>query len=373
MKLMKVLFVLPRMWAGGVERVTLNLAAAFKQQGIECCLALRCPQGELIDEAQHVFSGVEVIAAEGMQHFVPRLTTLLRTLQPTHIVTAFTDIGLLTLIAKRRSRVDARLIHGIHTTHAFANRRPGFPGLLRYGLDRIFARTLYPRVDAIVCVSRGIEMEVRHCCPFVADKVRTIYNPVASETEISNYASQEHRHPGLGQAAYRFVALGRLTPQKGFDVLIRAAANLPAQPDWRLDIYGDGPQRDVLQALINKHELGGRVILHGHTDRPHAALEAADALVLSSRYEGFGLVIIEAMMHGVQIIATDCPHGPREILEDGRLGQLVPSDNPAALAQAMQQIMAQSNPVDPTALKNRAAQFSTEASAAQWLDVLNQA
>lgn len=367
---MKILFVLPRMWAGGVERVTLNLAAAFRQEGITCRLVLRHGQGELFAEAREIFSEVDIIADDGMRHFVPRLAALIRAWQPTHIITAFTDVGLLTWLARRRAGVPARLIHGIHNTHAAANRRPGLWGLLRYAADGVMARYLYSRVDAIVCVSKGIEAEVMACCPSAAAHTNTIYNPVASAAFIAQCVRPTRRDPEPASGCWTIVGLGRLTPQKGFDVLIEAAAKLPTTPDWCIDIYGDGPQRADLQQRIVQSGLQHRITLHGYTDQPHAMLSAAEIFVLPSRYEGFGLVIAEAMLHGVQVIAADCPHGPHELLDGGRLGQLVPADNAAALASALLAVMSRKFWIEPSELQRQAARFSTEASVAQWLVVL---
>ena len=369
---MKVLFVLPRMVSGGVERVTLNLAAAFAQQGVTCRLALRQATGEWMDDAHRVFDAVDIVAADGMRHFVPRLASVIAAWQPTHIITAFTDIGLLTWLARRRSGVSAKLIHGIHNTHAFANRRRGVAGLLRFGADAAMARFLYPRVDALVCVSQGIEAEVKACCPAAAKHTHTIYNPVASAAQIAACAKQSRRTATPIGDRWVIVGLGRLTHQKGFDVLIDAAAQLPASPNWQIDLYGDGPERDNLQQRIAGHRLQDRVTLHGYTDQPHEVLQRADIFVLPSRYEGFGLVIAEAMMHGVQVIAADCPQGPRELLDGGRLGQLVPIDEADALAEALQRVMSVQTWVDATALQARAADFSTEKSAAQWLDLFVQ-
>ena len=150
---MRVLFVLPRMFAGGVERVTLNLAAAFRHRGTVCRLALRHPHGELLAEARQTFDSVEVIAGGGMRHFMPSLVMLIKAWKPTHIVTAFADVGLLTLIAHRWSGVNARLIHGTHNTHAFANRRQGVSGLLHYGMDSMASRIPYPCVATIFSIA----------------------------------------------------------------------------------------------------------------------------------------------------------------------------------------------------------------------------
>lgn len=366
---MKILFVLPRMVGGGVERVTLNLATALRQRGVECRLALRRAEGEMLGEAQRVFASVDVLADASLWQFIPRLSALIQSSQPTHIITAFADVGLLTWIARRQAGAKAPIIHGIHNTHAFANRRPGASGLLRYAADRLFSRLLYPRVDAIVCVSKGIEAEVKACCPSAAAHTRTIYNPATSKAQIA-HCLQNPRDRKRKDGPWRIVGLGRLTEQKGFDILIKAAGRLPVLPAWQIHIYGDGPLRDVLQQSIHQHGLQERFTLCGYTADPAAALDLADVFVLPSRHEGFGLVLVEAMLHGAQVIATDCPHGPREILDGGRLGQLVPVGDAAALAAALQRTLTREFWINPPALQDHAARFSTEASVAQWLAVI---
>ena len=359
------------MLAGGVERVTLNLAHSLQGDGIECRLALRSSQGEWLAQAQETFADVDVIAAKGMLHFVPNLAMLIADWKPTHIITAFSDVGLLTLLARHKSGVRAQLIHGIHNTHAFANRRPGMIGMLRYGLDGVFSRLLYPRADALICVSKGIEAEVKACCPSVIAKTHTIYNPVASAAFIAQCAQEAKRRPRPSVKRRSIIALGRLTRQKGFDVLIDAAARMPAAPDWHIDIYGDGPERGTLQHRIKRRGMQNRITLHHHTGFPHEVLRKADVFVLPSRYEGFGLVLAEAMMHGVQVIAADCPQGPRELLDDGRLGQLVPVEDSAALALALQKVLTHALWTDLDELLHQAARFATEYSIVRWLYVMN--
>lgn len=370
---MKILFVLPRMWSGGVERVTLQLASAFQQQGVECGLALRSDQGELFSEAQEVFSDVALVATGGMYQFVPELAALIRAWRPTHIITAFTDVGLLTWLARRRAGVPARLIHGLHNTHAFANRRTGLVGLARYAMDSTVARFLYPRVEALVCVSKGIEAEVKACHPAASKHAHTIYNPVASAAFMAQMAGQSQHESAPKSERWVIVGMGRLARQKGFDVLIDAASKLPNFPDWKIDIYGDGPERDALQRRIEDLELQNRITLQGYTEQPHEALREADIFVLPSQYEGFGLVIAEAMMHGVQVIAADCPHGPHgphELLDAGELGQLLPAHDAAAFASALTAVMNCEFWVESGKLQEKVRHFSTEASAARWLALL---
>lgn len=136
------------------------------------------------------------------------------------------------------------------------------------------------------------------------------------------------------------LAVGRLIPAKGFDLLLRAWQQVVARyPEWRLRIVGEGESRAALEALRDTLGIGHCVALPGTTPDILPHYRTASAFCLSSRYEGFGMVLIEAMACGLPIVSTDCPTGPREILEGTGAGLLVPPDNVDALAAALIRVL----------------------------------
>ena len=135
-------------------------------------------------------------------------------------------------------------------------------------------------------------------------------------------------------------AVGRLVHQKGFDLLINAFATVaPAFPDWKLVIWGEGPERASLERLRAAVGLNDRVLLPGISEHPGGWVEGSDAFVLSSRYEGWGNVLLEAMASGLAVVSFDCQWGPSEMIQDGVDGLLVPREDLTALSEALAKIM----------------------------------
>lgn len=139
---------------------------------------------------------------------------------------------------------------------------------------------------------------------------------------------------------HKLMAAGRLQRQKGFDLLLEAFASVVAKhPDWTLDIFGRGTQRESLEQAVVDLGLGGQVRINAPTDRLGEQMQTASVFVLSSRFEGFPLVLLEAMAAGLAVVSFDCPTGPGEILTDGISGLLVPAGDVPALAAALNRVM----------------------------------
>ena len=168
------------------------------------------------------------------------------------------------------------------------------------------------------------------------------------------------------------MALGRLVPQKGFDVLLEAYAATRAQlGEHHLVLVGEGPERARLEALAHRLGIADAVHFPGFIDNPQPLLARAALFVLPSRYEGMGgLVLLEAMSHGVPIIAADCVSGPRQLLEEGRIGRLVPPEDVDALATALAEHVADPEPLTARAVMGprRARDFSPD----RWTAELHQ-
>lgn len=362
---MRILFVLPRMVSGGVERVTLSLAERFRSDGIECQLALRRCHGELLEEACSLMD-VHELAPKGLHQFVPALTGLIKRWQPTHVITAFTDVAVLTGLAMRLARSNARLVHGVHNTHARVTARPGRLGAFRHLMENHLAGFLYRRADVVVAVSEGVREEVLRDYHISPSRVTTIYNPVIGDEHLNAFL----RSPGAQGEMLRMVAVGRLTRQKGFDILIQALARMPIFRSWQLDIWGEGPERPHLESLIAKLEMQSRIRLCGFTPTPLTAMQEADLFLLPSRHEGLPTALIEALACQCQIVATDCPHGPYEILKGGQLGLLVPAEDPDALSEAILRAARREFEVAPELLRERARDFSVTTAYKRWLELL---
>jgi len=196
--------------------------------------------------------------------------------------------------------------------------------------SRSIARRLTARYHAAVVVltemdrQRWIEAIHPHCL------VRTLPNPLP----ISYPASPAPRDSRI------VLAVGRLTPAKGFDSLLRAWARVaPSAPGWTLRIVGEGEDRKALESLRDALGISASVELAGTCTNMDAVYSKASLFCLSSRYEGFGLVLIEAMAYGLPIVSTDCEVGPRALLEHGRTAWMVPIDDPVGMADALVSLM----------------------------------
>jgi glycosyltransferase involved in cell wall biosynthesis len=224
----------------------------------------------------------------------------------------------------------------------------------------------YPKADVLVGISEGVCDGLRELLGDLAPPIRCIYNPM-DVASIRARSSEEPSHPWFREPRGRLlISVGRLSRMKDQETMLRALALLPE--DVRLVIFGEGKQRPRLERLVRKLGLGGRVDLPGYSPNPFAHVAQADLFVLSSRFEGFCNALLEALVVGTPAVSTDCPSGPREILDGGKYGRLVPIGQPQALAEAILQTL--DNPPTAAMLVEGVARLQIDQAVAKYLDAL---
>lgn len=232
----------------------------------------------------------------------------------------------------------------------------------------IVKRLVYPRADEIVTISDGVAQDLAGVTGMDASEFTTIYNPAYSpkireraETPVDNeWLTDDSRDV--------VVSVGSLKPAKDFPTLIRALSRLRDRSDAHLIILGEGDERAKLDDLVTELGLEKRVSFPGFVRNPYSHLGRADVFALSSAWEGFGNVIVEAMGCGTPVVCTDCPGGPAEILNNGEYGPLVPVGDATAMAEAIQKML--DDPTNPDLLATRARDFSVEKIVDQYEELL---
>jgi len=360
----KIAFFLPDLGGGGAERVCINLAAAFRGRGLEVDFVLARAEGPLLEDLPPQAGLVDLSARRTLAALLP-LAAYLRREKPYAVIAAPDHANLVAVWAGMLSGGRTRVIitHHIHPSTSRRN-TPKLQEQLYPGLLRLFQR----RAASIVAVSNGVADDLARLAHLPRRRVEVIYNPVVTPG-METLASAPCSHPwfAAGQPPV-ILAAGRLTVQKDYPTLLHAFSRLRLRRAARLVILGEGELRPGLLALAQELGLAADVDLPGFV-KPYPYMARCKAFALTSTWEGFGIVLVEAMACGAQVVSTDCPSGPAEILENGRYGRLVPVGDPAALAQAIEAAL--DDPTPPETLRRRAQDFSVDAAAEKYLSLLN--
>lgn len=235
----------------------------------------------------------------------------------------------------------------------------------RWFLKHIVVALMW-RANVLTCVSKAMVDQYRTL--FRNAKHVCVYN-IVDTPAVRGRIAEPVDHPLFGpRTVPTLVAAGQLGPWKGFSDLIDAVHILIQKLPVRLAIFGEGPQRTELQAQIDRLGMSEIISLEGHVDNPLKYFANADVFVLSSHFEGMPNVLIEAMMAGCTPVATDCPTGPREILETGRYGYLVPMKDPIALAAGIEKALL--NPISRLILDEAIKPFQEDAVLAEHFRLL---
>lgn len=359
----RIALFISNMSGAGAQGVMLGLAQGLARRGYPVDMVLARAEGPFLTRLPESVRVVNLNASR-MVASLPALVRYLKREQPVAMLSAMNYVNIVALWAHRLARVPTRLVLSIHNPltydvqHAQTLRDRLLPPLIK---------RFYNWGDGIVAVSEGITADFAQATGIPVETIRVIYNPVILP-ELAEKAKAPLDHPWFepGQPPV-LLGVGRLTPQKDFPTLIRAFAQVRQSCPARLLILGEGRERTNLEALVKQLNLESEVSLPGFKDNPYAYMARAALFVLSSRWEGLGNVLVEAMYCGTPSVATDCPSGPREILKDGQYGSLVPVGNPTALAEAIKRALAsQKQPPPPDSWQR----FEMNVVVDQYLEVL---
>jgi len=332
-----------------MERMISTLAEAFADRGHRVSLLVGVPAGamlarvprsvELVPLARSSQLGARVWAlaadrgalpemlpllmgpAPRMLSHLPGLVRHLREERPDALLAAGTQSNLAALWARRFRGISTAIVVSERNTMSVVARRG------RHGFRRAYpalARRAYPRADAIVAVSDGVASDLSRVTGIPRERILAIDNPVVSAALIEKskaWPGHAWMAPGGPPVV---LAAGRLHRQKDFPTLLRAFARVRALRPARLVILGEGAERRKLERLVRRLRVQADVVLPGFVENPYAWMARAAVFALSSAWEGFGNVLVEALACGCPVVSTDCPSGPAEILEQGALGPLYP-------------------------------------------------
>jgi glycosyltransferase involved in cell wall biosynthesis len=348
----------------GVDRNLGNLIPAFAARGIQVDLLRIRHHGPHLDKLPTGVRVVELGAAH-VNTSLPALVRYLRREHPDALLADKDKVNRIALWARRLSgaptRVAVRL--GINVSHNLETR-----SVWARWMQRTSIRLFYGWADTIIVPSEGVADDLARLAGLPPGRIRVLPNPVVT-AELLARAAEPSGHPWLDQAqAPVILGAGELSARKDFETLVRGFERLRRERSCRLVILGRGRRRDDLLALAAALGVAEDVALPGFVANPYAYMHRAAVFALSSRVEGFGNVLVEALAAGTPVVATDCPSGPREILDGGRYGRLVPPGDAEAMARAIAETL--DHPPGPELLRAAGQRYAVETSASRYLDAL---
>ncbi|HBB31515.1 MAG TPA: glycosyl transferase [Cyanobacteria bacterium UBA8803] len=365
----RIAFIIPDLDGGGLQRVALNLLKGLAVEGIPLDLVVANAEGRFLND---ISSEVRVINLDTL--IQPRLSSCLgvtlplvrylRREKPQVLVCHLFTCNVVAAIAKIIALSPVKLACVEHISLADKKNRPN---TLQENLLPLAMQWLYPTVDAVIAVSKGLAKELESYLHLQPNSIQTIYNPVLDSNLLLKSQEQVKHDWFKDEQLPIILGVGRLVKQKDFATLIRAFAIIRQSQPARLVILGEGEQKDKLIALARKLEVENDVNFLGFVDNPYSYMAHASVFVLSSIQEGLPTVLIEAMAIGTPVISTNCPSGPDEILANGKYGELVPVGDSQAMADAILRVLSGQVKSVETDWIN---QFTLEAATQKYLNIL---
>ena len=348
---------------GGAERIAVNLANGIVLRGYKVDMVLSNASGFFLSKLRPEVRVIDLKTSQLRWTLIPYLRYLLKH-KPDSVLACMWPLSVIAILAYKLSRIKSRIVVAEHTTWSRSDSASITGG---HRLVASSMHMLFPYADNIIAVSKGVADDLAVFANLAPEVIKVIYNPVVHGEAPFVKAPVVPEGWCFG-SHHRVLAVGALRPIKDFTTLLNAFALLSKRLDVRLLILGEGELRSLLEDQAVHLGIRDVVFMPGFVKDPEPYYRHADLHVLSSTGEGLPTVIIEAIANGTPVVSTDCPSGPREILDGGKYGELVPVGDVKALADAMFDSLNRVNNVD--ALKERAKKFSVDKAVNHYLEVL---
>jgi glycosyltransferase involved in cell wall biosynthesis len=351
-------FFIPDLSVGGAEQVTVSIVNGLVERGYDIDLLLSRNEGELRHRLSPRVNVIELSPSRtsvfGVAAHFPAIALYLKRHEPAALFPHLEHPSVVCLAVARVFDVETPIVPTHHSAFDVSTDRTPKDRIVH----RLVSR-LYPTADRLIAVSEGVADGIVERTPVERADISVLHNPI-DVASIARAGDEPVDHEWIEDDDLEVVLfVGRLAAQKDLGTWLRAFEAIHDQrPQTRGVIVGKGPRREELLASIERLGLEDVVSLPGFVDNPYRYMKRAAVFVLSSEYEGLPTVLIEALACGCQIVSTDCPSGPREILLGGEIGHLVPVGDHAALAESA--LKALSSPVPTAELQRRADDFSPE-------------
>lgn len=355
---------LPDFRGGGAERVNIDLAKEFAAAGYDVEFLVLSADGEFLAEVSKNFSVIDLRCSR-VRSALTKLARYLRNRRPDALIASMWPLTVIAPIARLISGHNCKLLVSEHNMLSVQYR--GW-GRLHRSLMRLSMALAYRMVDVRVGVSNGVVEDTARLSMLPSNRLSAVLNPVPLRPGADAVSLARAEQLWKGPKGSRILTVGSLKPQKNHSLLLRAFSQLELV-DASLMIVGAGPDRNKLQSLARDLGISERVVFSGFQSDTTAFYETADLFVLSSDYEGFGNVLVEALSFGLSVVSTDCPSGPFEILAGGVYGRLVPVSDVSAMVDAIKLGLVERR--DPANLKARANDFLPQFAAKRYLDLLD--
>ena len=361
----KILFLAPSMRGGGSERFLTLILRHIDRSRFSPILVLIQKKGPFVDELPQDIEVIDLKAKRARYSFC-KIIKVIRKSRPEIVFSTLGHINILIMIARYAIPIGIKFVARESNIPTINLKQSSFPRILPF-----LYRRLYPKFDKIVCQSKDMFEDLSRCFDIPRDKLVIINNPV--DVKAINAHNQNGRNV-FPKGVFNILAAGKLTYQKGFDLLLRSMVNIK-RDDFHVTILGGGPEEDNLRKLALELRLSKLVTFAGFVENPYIYMDNADLFVLSSRFEGFPNVVLEAMAFGTPVVAFECPGGINEIIENGRNGWRVEPGNTTSFSRSVEKALATRWDVD-LIKKSVEARFGVEKIVGEYqrmfFDVLNE-